>query len=273
MTSLDAGRFRGVIAAEMGRGVPGLATCACGEGPVLVAMAVARAMGATRGTVIRYATSADVPAGERGRVVGYGAVAFEDGPAAAAAPSGAPTATLDEAARAALVAHAREVLVRWFEAGVVVAPPRRPPAVSLPRGAFVTLTKRGALRGCIGQITPDGPVGATVGRMALEAALHDPRFPPVTRDELPALHVEVSVLGPMAPARAEDVVPGRDGVLLSKHGRRAVFLPQVATEQGWGRAELLDHLCEKAGLATTCWREGATLEVFQAEVFGEAHRP
>jgi AmmeMemoRadiSam system protein B/AmmeMemoRadiSam system protein A len=276
IASLDGDRLRSTVAVEMSRGVPGLATCACGEAPVLAAMAAARAMGARHGTVIRYASSGDVPLGERQRVVGYGAVAFEAGPGPGAggeASAPPPPKVVDAATRAALLAHARETLERWFETGTVPTSARLPPAAAVERGAFVTLTKHGALRGCIGQILPDGPVGATVGRMVLAAALKDPRFPAVTRDELPSLHIEISVLTPLRRVGVGELVAGRDGVVLAKDGRRAVFLPQVATEQGWSRTELLDHLCEKAGLAFGCWREDATLEAFQAEVFGEARRP
>jgi hypothetical protein len=279
MASLDPARFRSALAAEASRGVAGLATCACGEAPVLAAMAAARALGASRGTVVRYGSSGDGPLGDPERVVGYGAVAFEAGPGAADTRAleerGPPPAggALDGPARAALLAHARETIVRFVETGTVPSARRLPPAAAQPRGAFVTLRRKGELRGCIGQLSPAGPLGVTVGRMALEAALRDPRFPPVTRDELPALEIEISVLGPARPVAAQDIVAGRDGVVLAKDGRHAVFLPQVATEQGWGRSELLDRLCEKGGLPRGCWREGAALQAFRADVFAEAPRP
>jgi AmmeMemoRadiSam system protein B/AmmeMemoRadiSam system protein A len=279
LASLDPPRFRAAIAAEQARGVRGLSTCACGEAPVLAAIVAARALGATRGTVIRYGHSGDVPLGEPDRVVGYGAVAFEAGPGGADTRALAPPAAtagegaLDGPARAALLVYARETLVRWLETDTLPTTRRLPAAAALPRGAFVTLRKRGELRGCIGQIFPAGPLGATVGRMAIAAALEDPRFPPVTQGELAGLDLEISVLGPTRSVQASEVVPGRDGVVLAKAGRRAVFLPQVATEQGWGREALLDHLCEKGGLPRTCWREGASLEAFQADVFAEARAP
>jgi hypothetical protein len=279
MASLDAARFRSAIAAETSRGVRGLATCACGEAAVLAAMAAARALGASRGTVVRYASSADGPLGDQERVVGYGAVAFEAGPGAAdtraleeRAPSAAGGA-LDAPARAALLAYARETLVRFMDTDTVPTTRRLPAAAAQSRGAFVTLTRDGALRGCVGQLPPGGPLGASVGRLALEAALRDARFPPVSREELPGLVIEISVLGPTRRVTAQEIVAGRDGVVLTKDGRRAVFLPQVATEQGWAREELLERLCEKGGLPRGCWREGAALEAFQADVFGEAHHP
>ncbi len=94
--------------------------------------------------------------------------------------------------------------------------------------------------------------------MALQAAFHDPRFDPVAAAELPRLTIEISVLTPARPvAGPADVVPGRDGVVLRKGGRSAVFLPQVATEQGWDRDTLLTQLARKAGLPGDAWRQGA----------------
>ena len=260
VVAMDEAALRTTIGAEMARGVPGLVTCACGEGPILAAIAAARAMGANRATLIRQASSADVPGGDPGRVVGYGAVAFAPG-------------ELDDPARAALLSRAREAIAGYLAGGHAPASRDLPAAAALRRGAFVTLSRGGELRGCIGRLSAGEPLGETVAAMAVEAAVHDDRFPPVSRAELGALQIEISVLSPPRPvASAAEVVPGRDGVILDKGGRRAVFLPQVASEQGWGREELLDHLCEKAWLPAGCWRERASLSVFQAEVFAEAHR-
>jgi len=134
----------------------------------------------------------------------------------------------------------------------------------------VTLKKRGELRGCIGEITPEKPLYRLVGSVALKSALEDPRFRPLRHEELRDVEIEISVLTPPAPVSgAEDIVVGRDGVILQKDGRSAVFLPQVATEQGWGREEMLDQLCRKAGLPAGSWKQGARMLTFQAEVFSE----
>lgn len=136
------------------------------------------------------------------------------------------------------------------------------------RGAFVTLHEGERLRGCIGMIEGRLPLVHTVADNARSAAVDDPRFPPVTPDELSNITIEISALTPL---RAVDgpagVEVGRHGVLLQKQGRQAVFLPQVATEQGWDLATTLTHLCRKAGLPVDAWREGACLHVFEAEVF------
>jgi AmmeMemoRadiSam system protein A len=106
--------------------------------------------------------------------------------------------------------------------------------------------------------------------MALQAAFGDPRFSRVGANELKDIEIEVSALTPMKPVSgAADVRVGRDGVMLQKDGRSAVFLPQVAGEQGWNREEMLDNLCLKAGLPAGCWARGAKLATFQAEVFAE----
>ncbi len=273
---LDPQAVRAAIRDGMSRGVPGLATCACGEAPVLAAIAAARALGATRGAVVSYANSGDAAVGDPHRVVGYGAMVFGTGPPGAdtvvlepRAGASAP-GDLDAADRRGLVALARETIRRYLESGTTPSARGLSPRVRAPRGAFVTLTKGGMLRGCIGRMAPDTPLDRVVGAMALQAALNDPRFPPVAREEVPDLRIEISVLTPMKPvAGPGDIVIGRDGVLLSKEGRSAVFLPQVATEQGWGRDEMLGHLCLKAGLPAGCWRTGAKFSVFQAEVFRE----
>ncbi|MBI4879753.1 MAG: AmmeMemoRadiSam system protein B [Planctomycetes bacterium] len=137
---------------------------------------------------------------------------------------------------------------------------------------FVTLKKNGELRGCIGNTRPIGTLAQSIIARTVSAAQHDPRFSPVTEEELPSISIEISVLTlPRAVASHEEIVVGQDGVILTKGPRSAVFLPQVAPEQGWSREEMLDQLSRKAGLAAGAWREGATFEVFQAQVFGEAH--
>lgn len=151
------------------------------------------------------------------------------------------------------------------ELGVTVTPPMRTIA-----GAFVTLHKHGDLRGCIGEIEPEREVYRAVQDHALNAAFRDPRFPPLTAAELPEVDIEISVLTPpQEVASWRDIEIGRHGVVLSKAGRRAVFLPQVAPEQGWDVETMLDYLAMKAGLPRDAWREGARFEVFEALVFGE----
>jgi hypothetical protein len=283
---LDPAGVRATMEAQMNAGHRGLETCACGAGAVMTAMAAARALGAVRGTVVSYANSGEVPPNDRERVVGYGAVSFGGAggggtsgpepasvtpPGAAGAPPPAD-APLDAAAQRALLQLARETLERWFATGGTVPLPRDLPAAArAPRGAFVTLFKAGELRGCIGHMSPDRPLAAAVQAMALAAAFEDPRFAPLEEGELKDIEIEVSVLTPLAPvAGPEAIVVGRDGVQIRKDGRTAVFLPQVAPEQGWDRTALLEHLCRKAGLPADAWKSGARLWTFQSLHFRES---
>jgi AmmeMemoRadiSam system protein A len=138
-----------------------------------------------------------------------------------------------------------------------------------PAGAFVTLTSAGDLRGCIGQVEPQR-LGDVVVHCAGAAALEDPRFPPVTEEELPRLQIELSVLGPLTllldPARLE---LGRHGLVAVSGGQRGLLLPQVAPEWGWTADEFLRQTCRKAGLPADAWRQGAQIFTFEAEIFGE----
>ena len=140
------------------------------------------------------------------------------------------------------------------------------------RGVFVTL-RRGAdddLRGCVGIVEPQFPLGEAVRRAAVSAALADTRFAPVTLAELPSLTVHVSVLGPLVPSAPEGVEVGRHGVVVRHDERSGLFLPQVATEQGWDRETLLSQLCRKAGLPPDAWRHpDCRLLVFETETFTE----
>ena len=274
VASLDPTALRETIQRQMARRIRGLDTCACGEAPIMAAMTAAKALGATSGKVVSYAHSGDVPIGEQERVVGYGAVVFTADPEKTKAASETPAAadqTLSPTDKKALLAFARETISRYLTTQMVPLPRGFSPAALEPRGIFVTLKKRGNLRGCIGRMVPDRPLASLVGAMALQGAFEDPRFSRVTLKELPDLEIEISVLTPMQPVSGPGaIVVGRDGVLLQKGGRSAVFLPQVASEQGWGRDEMLDHLSMKAGLPAGAWREGAQFSTFQALVFGEA---
>ncbi len=134
----------------------------------------------------------------------------------------------------------------------------------------MTLERNGRLCGCIGRLAADRPLWKTVVSAAIGAAVGDLRFRSVRPDEVDALQVEISVLTPLRPvADASEIVLGQDGIVLSKGGRSATFLPHVATEMRWDLAATLSHLAQKAGLGDDEWREGATLQVFQAEVLEE----
>ena len=134
----------------------------------------------------------------------------------------------------------------------------------------MTLRKHGQLRGCIGRLQTSESLAKSVPTVALDAALRDSRFEPVTANELGELEVEVSVLtSPKRIANASEIVSGRDGVILELQGHSGVFLPQVWEETGWTRHEFLRELAsQKAGLPPDAW-ESATLSTFQDQVFTE----
>ncbi len=185
-----------------------------------------------------------------------------------------PVPVLGQVARDALLAIARSSIAAAIEhegtASHTLDLELLPAELRAHAGAFVTLTEDGELRGCIGSLDPDLPLARSVADAAVSAALGDPRFWPVDGRELVRLHLDVSVLGPFVPL--PDVAafrPGVDGILLEIRGRRAIFLPEVATDYGWGAEELFGALSAKAGLRRDAWREsGARLSVFRTVRFG-----
>lgn len=138
-----------------------------------------------------------------------------------------------------------------------------------PCGAFVTLKKRGRLRGCIGYVEPCKPLFQTVRECAVSAALHDPRFDPVSPEELSQLGIEISVLSPLVDTPPEQVEIGRHGLLISLGPLRGLLLPQVAVEWKWDRERFLEETCLKAGLDPDAWQQGARVQTFVAQIFGE----
>lgn len=137
------------------------------------------------------------------------------------------------------------------------------------RGAFTSLYLRGELRGCVGFVFPVNSVYRAVAETARAAAFEDMRFRAVTKEEAGELQIELSILSPPQPIAAEEVEIGRHGLLISMHGRRGLLLPQVPVERNWDRVTFLEQTCRKAGLPKDAWKQGAKIEAFTAEVFGE----
>ncbi|HYC92994.1 MAG TPA: AmmeMemoRadiSam system protein A [Thermoanaerobaculia bacterium] len=145
-------------------------------------------------------------------------------------------------------------------------------ALTRPSGAFVSLhTKDGDLRGCIGSIEAVAPLCEAVASSAVNAAFRDPRFHPLRAEELPNVHIEISVMSPIVGvADVGEIEVGRDGLIIRRGGRAGLLLPQVATEYGWDRETFLRQTCIKAGLSPDAWRTPeCRIERFSAEVFGE----
>lgn len=168
-----------------------------------------------------------------------------------------------------------------FAVAAVAASARREPepappierALMVRAGVFVTLERRGELRGCIGHIEADTPLAPLTGRMARAAACEDPRFPPVRPSELAGLDVELSVLGPPAPGGADELVVGRHGVIVTRGRHRALLLPQVAPRCGWTADDMLEAVCRKAGLPPDAWlADGTLVELFEVQrITGTVH--
>jgi len=173
----------------------------------------------------------------------------------------------DPADRATLVAIARDAIVAHvtgMRADVTVTGD-----LSERRGGvFVTVYCRRELRGCIGHLRDDKSLVQAIADCARAAASVDPRFAPITADELRSVDVELSLLGAFEIVRGpSDIEVGRHGVLVEHQGRRGLLLPQVATEWNWNAETFLAHTCQKAGLRLDAWKKGATITRFEAEVF------
>jgi len=165
---------------------------------------------------------------------------------------------------------ARTALEHYFKTGGHPGSPVKSGILQEKRGAFVTLTVGGDLRGCIGYPLPVKPLDETIIEMAVAAASQDTRFEPLAADEMKKLKIEISVLGlpePIGdPARVE---VGRHGIIVSKGFSKGLLLPQVPVEHRWDRETYLSHGCLKAGLPPDEWKKGAKIEVFTAQVFSE----
>jgi AmmeMemoRadiSam system protein A len=144
-------------------------------------------------------------------------------------------------------------------------------ALRAPCGAFVTLKKGGALRGCIGHIAASRPLFETVREVAVSSAFEDPRFPPLEKQEWSGIRIEISVLSPFEKITDTGLIRvGTHGIMIRRGNRSGLLLPQVATEQGWDRDTFLTHACFKAGLPADAWKSpDAGIEIFSAIVFGE----
>ena len=242
---------------------------ACGGGPVVAAMIAAERLGATSARILKYANSGDVT-GDKTSVVGYGAVALYK-PQTPDRAQG-PRFSLTPAEQAELLQIAKksvETAVRDHKMYEIAAP--RNSRLAEERGAFVTLKKRGQLRGCIGYVAPVEPLALVVRDVAAFAALRDQRFPPVTAAELPELEYEISVLSPLRHVTdTRRIRIGTDGLVVRRDASEGLLLPQVAPEQGWDRLAFLENTCLKAGLSRSAWKDPETdIFSFTAFVFGD----
>ena len=266
----------------------------CGYVPIaiLLSMLDRPALPATRiggrAHLIEYATSGEMT-GDYRHSVSYLSVVFSGvWPASPAIALKSSNPELSDKDKKQLLILARKTIVHYLqnkqvpeqsELGILISE-----AMRAPRAAFVTLKKESIvqksgeekaqkvslLRGCIGDIFPRRPLYKSIIGNAINAAINDRRFRPVTIDECNDITIEISALtAPKPIASPDEIRIGVDGVVLNKDGRSAVFLPQVAPEQGWDLNQMLINLSLKARLPGDAWKEGASFLVFQADVFGE----
>ncbi len=224
----------------------------CGAFPVLITIEVAKRKGANIGVLFKYENSGDVT-DEKNSVVGYASIGLLRNP-------------LTNSEKDELLKIAKKAIDEYVTNGKSLSLEIQNPKLKSDGAVFVTIKKNGALRGCIGHIQPIMPLYQSVLKNAIAACSSDPRFPPLTKEELKDIEVEISVLSPLnIVENINDIQIGKHGLVISKGSRHGILLPQVAIENRWDRETFLEQLCFKAGLPSQAWKE-AELYSFTAEI-------
>jgi hypothetical protein len=224
----------------------------CAAVPVIITMEVAKRRGANLGVLFHYANSGDVTQ-EKDRVVGYASVGLLRSPY-----------TDDE--KKELLSLAKKAIHEYVANKKMMEVDIKNPKLKNDGAVFVTIKEHGALRGCIGHVQAVMPLYQSVVKNAIAASSGDPRFPPMTKDELGDIDVEISILSPMQRVKdVREIEIGRHGLVIRKDSRSGLLLPQVPLEQGWDRETFLRQICAKAGLPENAWKE-ADLYSFTAEI-------
>lgn len=249
-----------------GENVPGLLTSMCGWSSVLSLLYMTEHRKDIKVAHIDYKNSGDTEYGDKSRVVGYHSICITQDTEESSAFH------LDENDKEELLIIARKTIEEYVKHQRI--PEFRSGDYSknlqTPAGAFVTIQKNDALRGCIGQFEPDQPLYQVVRDMSISSSTRDYRFPPLAPDELPDIHIEISVLSPMKKVESVDeIILGKHGIYIVKGSRSGTFLPQVATQTGWDLENFLGHCAkDKAGIGWDGWKD-ADIYVYEAFVFGE----
>jgi hypothetical protein len=258
-----------VINSNADKHYPNLVTSLCGWTSVVTLLSMTEKNPSIEIVPVQYKNSGDTPYGEKNRVVGYYALAvIEKKPG----PTQSDLFELDETDKSALLKIARNTVESFVQNGRVpgVDMAGLSENVKTPCGAFVTLHKDGKLRGCIGRFSADEPLYKVIQDMAVASSTHDSRFPPVTRDELDEIDIEISVLTPLRKISSiDEIVLGKHGIYIKKGYSTGTFLPQVATETGWSKEEFLGHCArDKAGIGWDGWKD-AEIFIYEALIFSE----
>jgi len=173
-----------------------------------------------------------------------------------------------------LLAFARRAIVEAVLHARVWKPDTAQGSLREQRGVFVTLDRRGRLRGCVGQVADPDPLAQAVAHCAVAAARNDMRFSPVRSQEVSELTIEISVLSLLREIHVDEIEVGRHGLMVARGALRGLLLPQVAVEHRWTRERFLQETCDKAGLPGDAWKSPETqLLGFTAELFSEADFP
>lgn len=241
---------------------------ACGTSPLITTMLCAQMLGASRSEILCYANSGDV-SGDKSAVVGYLAAALYTALGTPGVGAAGIDLGLTPDDKKVLHTIARTAIESKCLGKDLPPLPALSGTLRENRGAFVTLHKGDALRGCIGYIRAQKPLAQTIQEMALAAAFQDSRFKPVARNELKDITIEISVLTPLTKITSIDEIQvGRHGLYIMKDFHSGLLLPQVATENRWDREAFLRHTCSKAGLPDSAWQESdAEIYIFSADIF------
>ena len=250
---------------------PNLATGICSWPGVYTLLEITHDMPGISITPLLYRNSGDSGYGERGRVVGYYALAVTRENVA----GNSWCESIAEADKKVLLDLARHAISRFIATGEIPDAKNKTLPASLleNRGVFVSLHEEGELRGCIGHFEGDKPLWNIVQEMAIAAATRDHRFQPVTLKELKQIDIEISILSPLRKISSDkEIILGKHGIYMQNGERAGTFLPQVATETGWTKEEFLGHCArDKAGIGWDGWKE-AELFVYEACIFWEKQK-
>lgn len=267
ITSNSPAKLLQTLASNEKRGIPELATSLCGWTSVLTLLYMTQQNPAISINLIDYKNSGDAAYGEKSRVVGYNAIVFSLGE-----KMEKKQFSLSEKDKKDLLSIARGTIKQYVETRKVPAVDAASLSETLKTncGAFVTLHKNRALRGCIGRFEPNEPLYKVVQQMAVASSTEDYRFSPVEPNEIGNLVIEISVLTPMRKITSIDEIEmGRHGIYIKKGGHGGTFLPQVAQETGWTKEQFLGHCAQdKAGIGWNGWKD-ADIYTYEALVFSE----
>jgi AmmeMemoRadiSam system protein A len=232
----------------------------------------AQKRGADAANLISRTNSNDVIGQRGGYVVGYGAVAVYQKNAQKTSSGKIEFAPLDRRNQIELIKMARNAIEQYLEKQTIPEFQATNDFQLEQRGVFVTITKNGQLRGCIGHHESNVPLYKLVPHLAVAAAFGDPRFPPLHAEELDKIKIKISVYltNVYQIASLDEFEMGVHGIILQKDGRAATFLPEVPLEAGWKTIdEEMVSLCQKAGLPNNAWKNGAEFWVYRTQVFDE----